>query len=249
MIEVAISGAGGRLATPIAEAVARTDDLALVALYNPNRAGQALNDLVVTGNPEEVGGEVLVETVQPDFVFDNLVMWRKGGRAVVVATSGFTPERVERLRELWADEGPPCLVVPNFSIGAVLMMRFAREAAARFQAVEIVERHHTGKRDAPSGTSLATAAGVAASGGASSEESPEMVPGARGALVEGVRVHSLRLPGLISQQEVALSNPGEVLSISHLSTSYESFVPGALLAIRAVRDMAPGVHVGLDAIL
>jgi 4-hydroxy-tetrahydrodipicolinate reductase len=156
---------------------------------------------------------------------------------------------LEQLRTLWGSDGPPVLVVPNFSIGAVLMMRFAAEAAPRFEAVEVIERHHATKPDAPSGTALATAMGVAAAGGSSSQVSNELVPGARGAEVEGVRVHALRLPGLISQQEVALSNPGEVLSIEHLSTSYQSFATGALIAIRKVGELPGGVHLGLDTVL
>jgi 4-hydroxy-tetrahydrodipicolinate reductase len=150
---------------------------------------------------------------------------------------------------MWGDDGPPCLVVPNFSIGAVLMMRFAAEAAPHFEAVEIVERHSATKPDAPSGTALATAMGVSGAGGSSAEGSAELVEGARGASVEGVRVHSLRLPGLISQQEVALSNSGEVLSIEHMSTNYQSFASGALLAIRKVGDLDPGVHLGLEVVL
>ena len=116
----------------------------------------------------------------------------------------------------------------------------AAEAASHFEAVEIIERHHSTKPDAPSGTALATAMGVAAGGGVSAQDSAELVEGARGADVEGVRVHAVRLPGLISQQEVVLSNLGEVLSIEHLSTSYQSFASGALIAIRGVVDLAPG---------
>ena len=129
------------------------------------------------------------------------------------------------------------------------MMRFAEEAAGHFEAVEIVERHHSTKPDAPSGTSLASAMGVRRGGGVSANQSDELVPGARGASVEGVRVHALRLPGLISQQEVALSNPGEVLSIEHLSTSYESFAAGAVIAARGVMSLDGGVHLGLDTLL
>ena len=128
--------------------------------------------------------------------------------ATVVGTSGFTPERLERLGEMWGSDGPPALVVPNFSIGAVLMMRFAADAAPHFESVEVIERHHSTKPDAPSGTALATAMGLAAAGGSSASGSAELVAGARGGDVEGVRVHALRLPGLISQQEVALSNAG-----------------------------------------
>ena len=248
MIRVAVSGAGGKLAGPIIEGVAAADDLELSALYNPNRAGVEMAGVTVTGDAAQVEADVLVETAHPDVVFDNLAAWRKLGLAVVVGTSGFTPDRLDRLREMWGEE-TPCLVVPNFSIGAVLMMRFAAEAAPSFEAVEVIERHHSTKPDAPSGTSLASAMGIAAAGGRSAEGSEELVPGARGASVEGVRVHAVRLPGLIAHQEVALSNPGEMLSITHLSTSYESFAAGALLAVRRIQDLDGGVHLGLDTVL
>lgn len=248
MIRVCVSGAGGNLAGPIIEAIEGADDLELTALYNPNRAGREMAGLIVLGDPVGVAADVVIETAHPDVVFDNLAAWRDAGAAVVVGTSGFTPERLDDLREMWGDT-TPCLVVPNFSIGATLMMRFAASAAGYFEAVEIIERHHADKPDAPSGTALASAMGVSKGGGSSAEQSKEMVPGARGARVEGVRVHSLRLPGLISQQEVALSNAGEVLSIEHLSTSYESFAGGALLAIRKVGTLDGGVHLGLDTVL
>ncbi|MFZ0013991.1 MAG: 4-hydroxy-tetrahydrodipicolinate reductase [Acidimicrobiia bacterium] len=248
MTSVCVSGAGGKLAGPIVEALRADDELDLVSLYNPNRAGQSMAGLVVTGDGGEVRVDVVVETAHPDVVFDNLEMWRDGGAAAVVGTSGFTPYRLELLRSMWGED-TPCLVVPNFSIGAVLMMRFAAEAAQHFEAVEIVERHHSTKPDAPSGTALASAMGVSEGGGSSAEGSEELVPGARGASVEGVRVHSLRLPGLIAQQEVALSNAGEVLSIEHLSTSYESFAAGAVLAARTVGTLDGGVHLGLGTIL
>ena len=248
VIRVAVSGAGGKLAGPIIDGVAAADDLELTALFNPNRTGSEMAGVGIVGSHSEVGADVVVETAHPDVVFENLAAWRDGGLAAVVGTSGFTPDRLEQLRELWASDAP-CLVVPNFSIGAVLMMRFAAEAAPQFDAVEIIERHHASKPDAPSGTSLASAMGVSASGGGSAEGSEELVAGARGASVEGVRIHSLRLPGVISQQEVVLSNPGEVLSIEHLSTSYESFAAGALLAVRRVQGLAGGVHLGLDTVL
>lgn len=248
MTSVAVSGAGGKLAGPIISAVAEADDLELTGLYNPNRAGTEMSGLIILGDPLSVSADVLVETAHPDVVFGNLEAWRAAGIAAVVGTSGFTPERLEQLRSMWGSD-KPCLVVPNFSIGATLMMRFASEAASHFEAVEIVERHHATKPDAPSGTALASAMGVAEAGGSSADESEELVRGARGAKVEGVRVHSLRLPGLISQQEVALSNSGEVLSIEHLSTSYESFAAGALLAVRKVGGLEGGVHLGLDTVL
>lgn len=248
MTRVAVSGAGGKLAGPIITAVAHAEDLDLVGLYNPNRPGQEIEGVTITDDAASFSADVVIETAHPDVVFGNIETWRDGGSAAVVGTSGFTTERLDQLRSMWSEE-IPCLVVPNFSVGAVLMMRFAVEAASHFEAVEIIERHHATKRDAPSGTALASAAGVSEAGGVSAEQSEEFVAGARGASVEGVRVHSLRLPGLISQQEVALSNAGEVLSIEHLSTSYESFAAGAVLAARNVGRLGGGVHVGLDAIL
>jgi 4-hydroxy-tetrahydrodipicolinate reductase len=249
MIQVVISGAGGKLATAIADAVVAADDLELTGLFNPRRAGQTMYGKTVSGDHDAMTGDVVVETAHNDVVLDNLSQWQSNGLAAVVGTSGFTPERLAQLRESWGSNGPACLVVPNFAIGAVLMMRFAAQAAPYFEFVEIVERHSSTKPDAPSGTSLATAIGVSAAGGRSAEGSEELVDGARGALVEGVRVHAMRLPGLISQQEVALSNTGEVLSIEHLSTEYGAFAAGALLAIRKVRNLESGVHLGLDTVL
>lgn len=248
MTRAGVSGAGGNLAGAIIDAIVAADDIDLSGLFNPNRGGEEMAGLPITDDPAEMSADVIVEASPDSGVFDNLEVWRGLGVAVVVGTSGFTPERLDRLRELWGSE-KPCLVVPNFSIGAVLMMRFAAEAAERFEAVEIIERHHATKPDAPSGTALASAMGVSEAGGRSAEGSEELVAGARGALVEGVRVHSLRLPGLIAQQEVALSNKGEVLSIEHLSTSYQSFAAGALLAVREVQGLPGGVHLGLDTIL
>ncbi len=248
MIRVAVSGAGGNLAGPIIEGIVASDDLTLSGLFNPKRAASEMAGVTIAGEHGDVDADVMIETAHPDVVFDNLASWRDLGMAAVVGTSGFTPERLEHLRELWGT-GSPCLVVPNFAIGAVLMMRFAAEAASHFEAVEVIERHHSSKPDAPSGTALASAMGIGAAGGTSAEDSEELVTGARGASVEGVRIHSLRLPGVLSQQEVALSNAGEVLSIEHLSTSYESFAAGALLAARKVQSLPGGVHLGLDAVL
>lgn len=248
MIDVAVSGAGGKLAGPIIDSITEADDLSLASLYNPNRAGQEMAGVTIVADPLRSHADVMVETAHPDVVFDNLTVWAELGMATVVGTSGFTSDRLEQLREVWKSEAP-CLVVPNFSIGAVLMMKFAAEAAEHFESVEVIERHHSTKPDAPSGTALATAMGISAGGGSSAGGSDELVPGARGADVEGVRVHALRLPGLISQQEVALSNTGEVLSIEHLSTSYESFASGALLAVRNVQSLDAGVHLGLEHVL
>lgn len=248
MTRVAVSGAGGKLAGPIIDGIVASDDLELAALYNPNRAGREMAGTIISGDARGISADVVVETAHPDTVFANLEAWRDAGIAAVVGTSGFTPTRLEELRQMWGSD-LPCLVVPNFSIGATLMMRFAAESAEHFEAIEVIERHHSDKPDAPSGTALATAMGISERGGGSSDVSKEIVPGSRGGDVGGVRVHSLRLPGIISHQEVAMSNTGEMFSIEHLSTSYDSFANGALLAIRRVQSLDGGVHLGLDTVL
>ncbi len=248
MIEVAISGAGGKLAAAILAAVSSADDMELTTLYNPSREGGEIEGREIAGSHDLVKADVVVEAAPAAAADVNLELWRDLQLATVVGTSGFTPERLNALREMWGTASP-CLVVPNFSIGAVLMMKFAADAASHFDATEIIERHHSDKADAPSGTALASAMGVSQGGGRSSETMGELVAGSRGGDIEGVRVHSLRLPGLISHQEVAMSNPGEMLSLTHLSTSYDSFGGGALMAIRGVGSLPGGVHVGLESVL
>lgn len=248
MIKVAVSGAGGKLASAIIGAVSSADDLELATLFNPSREGAEIEGREIAGSHDLVKADVVVEAAHSDAADANLRFWRDLQVPTVVGSSGFTAERLERLREMWGT-GAPCLVVPNFSVGAVLMMKFASEAAPHFEATEIIERHNPNKPDAPSGTALATAMGVGEAGGRSSSAMGELVPGSRGGDVEGVRVHSLRLPGLISHQEVAMANTGEMLSITHVSTSYDSFAGGALAAIRGVRSLPGGLHVGLEAVL
>ncbi|HEX2367635.1 MAG TPA: 4-hydroxy-tetrahydrodipicolinate reductase [Acidimicrobiia bacterium] len=248
LIRVAISGAGGRLAVAVAEAVEAADDLELTGAYNPNRGGSSFAGLEVVADPDEVEADVVVESTNPTVVMDNLRAWRRRGFGAVVGTSGFTEERLADLRRLWGDERPGCLVVPNFAVGAVLMARFAELAAPHFEQAEVIERHHADKPDAPSGTSLNTASRIAAAGGSSSTASSELVAGARGADVGGVKVHSIRLEGVLSYQEVALSNSGELFSVTHQSTSYASFAQGAVLSIRHVAG-SEGVAVGLDHVL
>ncbi|OFW52663.1 MAG: 4-hydroxy-tetrahydrodipicolinate reductase [Actinobacteria bacterium RBG_16_70_17] len=239
----------GRL---VGEAVAAAADLELVAGYDPHGAGAQVAGVTVSADPEAVGGaEVVVEFTNPSVVLGNLARWRRLGLHAVVGTSGFDDARLAVLRRKWGSGPPNCLVVPSFSIAALLMMRFAATAAPHFAAAEIVELHHDRKADAPSGTALATAAGMAAAGGRQSRavESREVVAGARGAAVEGVRVHAVRLPGLLAHQEVILGSPGETLTIRHDTTDRASFLPGVLLAIRRVASLPDPVTVGLEALL
>lgn len=245
MIPVLVSGVPGKLAAAVASAVSAADDLELVGVFNPSRRGEWEG---VPFREDTAGAAVVVEAASDRGVMDNLRRWRAAGVAVVVGTSGFTQDRIREVEAMWQGAEHACLIVPNFSIGAVLMMRFAELAAPHFQTVEVVERHKAEKPDAPSGTALQTAARIAAAGGRSHPRSEELVVGALGGEVEGVRVHSLRLAGLLSHQEVAFTNPGEQLSIVHQSTSYSSFAPGAVAAVRGVVGLR-GVVVGLDAIL
>lgn len=244
-ITTLVSGVPGKLASAVAKGLREADDIDLVAVHNPNRTGE-WEGVPYVDEPGDV--DVIVEAAPAGPVMDNLARWRTTGAAVVVGTSGFTRDRIEEVRRMWEGADSACLIVPNFSIGAVLMMRFAELSASHFATVEIVERHSERKPDAPSGTALQTAARVAAAGGRSQQKSEELVDGALGADVDGVRVHSLRLAGLLSHQEVAFTNPGEQFSIVHQSTSYDSFAAGAVAAVRAVVGMS-GVAVGLDDVL
>lgn len=249
MIDVAVSGAMGRLGKAIAAGVAESEDLRLSGVHSPAHDGQTLFGAEVSGNPAQLAAQVVVECAPHSPVMDNLRAWHDKGCFVVVGTSGFSEERLAELKSFWREDDPGCLVVPNFSIGAVLMMHFSEMAAPYFGSVEIVERHEEAKPDAPSGTALATAMRV---GSQRADPVPaaghEIVEGALGGLASGVRVHSLRMKGLLSDQEVAFSNYGETFSVLHRSTSYESFMKGALLAIRHVVNTR-GVSIGLDSVL
>lgn len=249
MIDVAVSGAPGRLGQAITRGVAAAGDMRLSGLYAPGNDGESMCGVSISGDPERLAARVVVECAPADAVMQNLRTWHEKGLFAVVGTSGFTEERLAELKSFWTDDDPGCLIVPNFSIGAVLMMHFAEHAAAFFDSVEIIERHEERKPDAPSGTALATAMRVGKHRNDSGKpEGRELVAGARGGLASGVRVHSLRMRGLLSDQEVAFSNAGETFALQHRSTSYESFVNGALSAIRHVIKTT-GVSVGLDGVL
>ena len=249
MIKVAVSGAMGRLGSVIAEGIANAGDMKLSGVYDPVHPGKYVAGMEIEDSIKNINAQIVVECTHPDVVMENLIKWHAKGVNVVVGTSGFTKDRIEELKSFWRDEDPGCLIVPNFSIGAVLMMRFAEMASAYFDSAEIIERHENTKPDAPSGTALATAMRMRKYRNESEEiKNDEVVKGARGGLVSGVRVHSLRMKGLLSDQEVAFSNLGEAFSIHHRSTSYESFANGALVAIRYTRTIK-GVAIGLDAAL
>ena len=220
-----------------------TDDLELVAAVDAGEDRTALRT-----------ADVVVDFTHPDVVMDNLRWCVSSGLSVVVGTTGFDESRLVTLRS-WLVAAPSVsvLVAPNFGIGAVLMMRFAAAAARHFESVEIVELHHSGKADAPSGTARRTAELVAAARleaglGPAPDATTSSLSGARGAAVDGVPVHAVRLAGLVAHQEVLLGGHGEVLTIRHDSLDRSSFMPGVLLAVRRVRER-PGLTVGLESLL
>ncbi len=250
MIAVGVSGAAGRMGRLVSQAVSEAEDLSLAALYAPGR--RSIETAGVTSSEDPMvmkAAEVVVEVTRPDVVMQNLQRWRELGLHAVVGTSGFTVERIAELEEMWGVGPPNCLVVPNFSIGAILMMRFSEAAAPHFEGAEIIELHHEDKPDAPSGTSLETARRIAgARRGVAHDRGSELVTGALGADVEGVPVHSVRLAGLVSHQEVVLGTEGQTLTIRSDATSWSSFMPGVLLAVRGVGELE-GVSVGLEPLL
>jgi 4-hydroxy-tetrahydrodipicolinate reductase len=247
MMKVAVSGAGGRMGRLIVGAVDDAGDLEIAGLYGPGHHGETVRGHPISDDPDVcAAADVVVESTIPDVVASNVERWSRFGCHVVVGTSGVPASEIEAF---WP-EGQGCLIVPNFSIGAVLMMRFAEMAAPHFRAAEVVELHHDEKVDAPSGTSSATAEriGVANPEQRRRRDSEEKVPGVRGGRVHGVPIHSVRLPGLLAHQEVLMGNVGEVLTIRHDSTDRVSFMPGVLAAIRHVVGLS-GVHVGLESAL
>lgn len=252
MIRVGVSGAAGTMGGLVASTVAGTPNLDLAALYDPNGADRRVAGISVSTSPETMAGvDVVVEFTNPTVVLDNLRRWAQLGCHAVVGTSGFSEDRIEEVRGLWDAEGANCLIVPNFSIGAVVMMRLAELAAPHFDAAEIIELHHDGKADAPSGTAIATAARIGAAGGPPRRkvESKELMPGARGSAVDGVSVHAIRLPGLVAHQAVMFGGVGETLTIRHDTTDRGAFMPGVLLAIGEVAALEEPVTIGLEPLL
>jgi 4-hydroxy-tetrahydrodipicolinate reductase len=254
VIRVGVLGAAGRMGRLVCEAVAADPDLSLVGAVSPSHAGERVGELTMEGRIDALaaaGAEVAVDFTTPDAVMPNIRWLAEHGIHAVVGTTGIGPEQLEEIRELASRRrGPNAVVAPNFAIGAVLMQRFAEAAAPFYPAVEIVELHHEGKLDAPSGTAAATARRVASAGSAGERVSPasESVGGVRGGDVAGVRIHSVRLPGLVAHQEVIFGGEGETLTIRHDSTNRTSFMTGVILAVKAVGSR-PGLTVGLEPLL
>ena len=244
-IRVGVLGARGRMGLEVCKAVDAADDLELVAMVDQG-------DWLF--NAADAGAQVLVDFTAPDVVMDNVHWAVDQGISMVVGTSGFTEQRLDRVRG-WLSHKPEVgvLIAPNFGLGAVLMMQFAAKAARYFESVEIIEQHHPRKLDAPSGTAMHTAKVIAAARseaglGPMPDATKEELDGARGANVEGVRVHAVRAAGLVAHQEILFGTNGETLTIRHDSLDRASFMPGVLLGVRSV-VARPGLTIGLDSLL
>ncbi len=264
MIRVGVLGAAGRMGRTVCSAVAVAGDMQLVAAADPAAAGATVAELIgektagnsasvtVAASPDdfvEAGVEVAVDFTVLASARQNLPRLAAAGIHAVVGTSGFTEDDLARLAGLF--DRSNCIIAPNFAISAVLMMRFAELAAPLFDSAEVIELHHDAKLDAPSATAMTTADRMAA---ASGEWNPdptrtEVLAGARGGLgPAGIRVHSIRLAGLVAHQEVILGAQGQTLTLRADSYDRSSFMPGTLLAIRAVANR-PGLTIGLEPLL
>jgi 4-hydroxy-tetrahydrodipicolinate reductase len=242
-MRVAVLGSKGKVGATMVQAVEAAEDLSLSAEVD---AGDPLT--LLTDNDTEV----VIDFTHPDVVMENLQFLIDNGIHAVVGTTGFTDERLQQVRSwLAAKPGVAVLIAPNFAIGAVLSMHFARQAAPFFESVEVIELHHPHKADAPSGTAARTAELIAESRKglpANPDATTSSLPGARGADVAGVPVHSVRLAGLVAHQEVLFGTAGETLTIRHDSIDRTSFVPGVLLAVRHVGEH-PGLTIGIESLL
>ena len=242
MKRVMVIGAKGKTGSCIVRGVEAASDLELAGAVD---LGDDLGAAIAREKPE-----VAVDFTAPDAVFRIVETVMSHGVHAVIGTSGLQTEQLERLDALARERGVGCLFAPNFALGAVLMMRFAEEAARHYPNCEIIERHHEHKLDAPSGTARATAERIAAA----RAEAPaavgetENAPGARGGRIDDIPVHSVRLPGSIAHQEVLFGGPGETLVIRHDTADREVFVPGVLLAVRQIAAHA-GLVRGLEPLL
>ena len=267
-IRVGVFGAGGRMGTAVAHAVCAEPDMELVSAIDPSYEGIDVGEVTgvsgcgfpVSSDPRTLVDDrvdVMVDFTHVEAARANLEFCAANGIHAVVGTSGFTEHDYEELGGLFgpigsgASNGANALIAPNFAIGAVLMIRFAEMAAPYFDTVEIIELHHDGKVDAPSGTAVSTAERIAAASAdwADDPTRSETIAGPRGAKgPAGIPIHSVRMRGMVAHQEVLLGTTGQTLSLRHDSIDRSSFMPGVVLAVRKISS-APGLTVGLDQFL
>jgi 4-hydroxy-tetrahydrodipicolinate reductase len=244
MTKVGVLGAQGRMGREVVRTVTEAPDLAVAAEVDRDDKLEALREC-----------DVVVDFTQPGAVMGNLRWCVEHSLDVVVGTSGFGEDQLDEVAG-WLEDHPEVrvLVVPNFSVGAILMMRFAEQAARFFPSAEVIELHHAAKADAPSGTALRTASMIGAARAEAGLARPpdataSEVPGARGATVDEIHVHSVRAVGLMAHQEVLFGGPGETLTIRHDSLDRVSFMPGVLVAVRGIGSLPTGLTVGLEGLL
>jgi 4-hydroxy-tetrahydrodipicolinate reductase len=253
MIRVGVFGAGGRMGSTVCRAVSEAPDMELVAAVDPVHAGAESGEIRLASEAHQLevaGAQVAVDFTVLAAARENIRWCAAHGVHAVVGTTGFAEAELAEFAELFDASAANAVVVPNFAVGAVLMMRFAEMAAPFFETAEIIEFHHDQKIDAPSGTAARTARRMA---GASKDWADDptttvVAEGARGGLIDGIPVHSVRMRGVVANQEVLLGTTGQTLSIRHDTYDRASFMPGVLLAIRKIGQM-PGLTVGLDAMM
>ncbi|MGI6491683.1 MAG: 4-hydroxy-tetrahydrodipicolinate reductase [Peptococcaceae bacterium] len=265
MIRVVVTGAYGKMGREVVKTVLRTEDMELVGAVDSAGEGTDVGTLVEAGNTgvviekdlaevlARVRPDVAVDFTNPHCVFSNALIYLQHGVRPVIGTTGLSPEQIDEIIETSSKHKVGGLIAPNVAIGALLMMKFAAEASRYLPSVEIIELHHDQKLDAPSGTAIKTAEGIM------EQRDPEFrqglaaeiekVPGARGGAFDGgIRIHSVRLPGLVAHQEVIFGGLGETLTIRHDSITRESFMPGVLVGVRKVMHLERVVY-GLDRLL
>jgi 4-hydroxy-tetrahydrodipicolinate reductase len=259
MIDVIVTGAAGRMGREVVRAVTAADGMRVASAVDPSHPGAVLEDgaggsVIVTADLDSAlaggGDKVLVDFTVPDAVQATVARALEAGVHCVVGTTG-VPEDRWRALAAGAAEGVCLFVAPNFAVGAVLMMRFAQTAARYMRHAEIIELHHDRKLDAPSGTAIRTARLISEARGAAPSapgRETEVADGARGAMVDGVPVHSVRLPGLVAHQEVIFGDVGQTLTVRHDSIERTSFMPGVVLAIREAPKRR-GLVIGLEELL
>jgi 4-hydroxy-tetrahydrodipicolinate reductase len=259
MHRVGVVGAGGRMGQEVCRAVSEAADMELVAAVDPAHVGQDACGRAIVGEVialSDLGAEVVVDFTIAAAVRHNVPHYAQQGVHAVIGTSGLSDDDLAAVAARFEGRGANAIVVANFAIGAVLLMHFCRIAAPLMEGVEVIELHHDAKRDAPSGTAMHTAAAIAAARRAAGAgplppdpTTDVVLAGARGAEgPDGIRVHSVRLPGLVAHEEVIFGAQGQSLSLRHDSYDRRSFMPGILLAVRSVADR-PGLTVGLEALL
>lgn len=269
-IPVLVNGAAGKMGREVIKAIAQTDDMVLMGAVdrNPDVVGQDAGEVAGCGTLEvpitndfqpmlafvsqEKQLGVMVDFTHPDSVYDNVRSAIAYGVRPVIGTTGLSPEQLQDLAEFADKASTGCLIIPNFSIGMVLLQQAAIRASQYFDHVEIIELHHNQKADAPSGTAIQTAQMLAELGktfNPAQVEETEKIAGARGSLAdEGIRIHSVRLPGLIAHQEVIFGAPGQIYTLRHDTSDRACYMPGVLLSIRKVIQLKTLVY-GLEKIL